>query len=86
MKEVSIYDLVSAAIIAGDNDALSQYKNICGLFIDGLFEEVRIFEQDGGYLIQFEGYTGTGRTPALALKELLQSVVNALYFAENGRP
>ena len=79
MKEVSIYGLVSCAIIAGDNDINVQYKNICGLFIDGLFydetEVIRVFEGDGEYHLLFEGYISTGKTPALALRGLLQMLI-----------
>lgn len=34
------------------------------------------------YHASFDGYKGAGKTPALALKNLLQEVIKGLYFAK----
>lgn len=94
MKKVNVYDLVSEAIEDGIGNTSSQKQNIAELFIDGLFsdefQEMKFETVEGTegteYHAYFDGHGGMGKTPALALKDLLQSVVNGLYFAENGRP
>ncbi len=94
MQKVNIYDLLSEAIEDGLGNTSSQKQNISTLFIDGLFSDEfgeMKFETVGGengieYHANFDGHEGMGKTPALALKNLIQDVVNGLYFAENGRP
>jgi transcription elongation factor Elf1 len=94
MEKVNVYNLVSEAIGDGIGNTSSQQENINNLFINGLFsdefEEMKfeIVEGENGieYHAKYDGHEGLGKTPALALKDLLQSVVNGLYFAENGRP
>lgn len=94
MQKVNVYDLLSEAIEDGLGNASSQKQNVSTLFIDELFSdefgEMKFFTVDGEngteYHAKFDGHEGMGKTPALALKNLLQEVVNGLYFAENGRP
>ncbi len=94
MQKVNIYDLLSEAIEDGLGNTSSQKQNISTLFIDGLFSDefgemkFETVEGENGieYHANFDGHEGMGKTPALALKNLIQDVVNGLYFAENGRP
>lgn len=91
MEKVNVYDLISNAIEDGLGSAS---YHLTRLFIDGLFTdelgEMKFEAVEGvagiEYHASFDGHEGFGATPALALKDLLQGVINGLYFAENGRP
>lgn len=89
MQKVNIYDLLSEAIENGIGNTSSQKDNVSALFIEGLFDksgEMEFETVDGKngieYHASFDGYKGTGKTPALALKNLLQEVIEGLHFAE----
>jgi hypothetical protein len=94
MQKVNVYDLLSEAVEDGIGNTSSQKQNVSHLFIDGLFSdefgEMKFEAVEGAdgieYHANFDGHEGMGKTPALALRDLLQEVVNGLYFAENGRP
>jgi hypothetical protein len=94
MEKVNIHVLLSDALVNGMGNTGDQAAIITRLFIDGLFVdeygEMKFSSIDGNdgleYHVSFDGHDGIGATPALALKNLLQEVVNGLYFAENGRP
>lgn len=94
MQKVNVFDLLSEAVEDGIGNTSSQKQNISTLFIEGLFcdefDEMKFESVEGAngveYHANFDGHVGMGKTPALALKNLLQEAVNGLYFAENGRP
>lgn len=94
MQQLNVYDLLSEAVEDGLGNTSSQKENVSTLFIDGLFSdefgEMKFETVDGQngieYHAKFDGHEGMGKTPAKAVKDLLQTVVNGLYFAENGRP
>lgn len=94
MPKINIYDLLSEAIEDGLGNTSAQKQNVSALFIDGLFSdefgEMEFAALDGEngieYFAKFDGHKGVGKTPALALQNLLQEVVDRLYYAKNGRP
>lgn len=94
MQKINMYNLLSEAVEDGIGNTSSQIHSVSALFVDGLFSdefgEMEFESIDGAdgieYYASFDGHKGMGKTPALALKNLLQEVVNSLYFAENGRP
>ena len=93
MQKINVYDLLSSSIEDGIGNTSSQKQNVSDLFINGLFSdelgEMKLETIDGAngieYHSSFDGHEGMGKTPALALKDLLQGVVKRLYFAENGK-
>lgn len=94
MEKVNVFDLLSKAVVGGIWDAATQTQNVYTLFIDGLFVdetgEMKFETVDGQdgveFHAEFDGHTGMGKTPALAIKNMLQKVINSLYYAEHGRP
>lgn len=92
MQRVNSHILLSDAIENGIGNTSAQKENVASLFVSGLFDddEMKIETVEGKngveYHIKFDGHESIGETPAKAVKNLLQEVVNGLYFAENGRP
>ena len=90
MEKFNPYDALSTALLDGMGNTSHQQDLITPLFIRGLFDEINIetIEGENGqeYHAEYDGYTGMGFTPALAVKDLLQSVVDGLYFVKNGQP
>ena len=92
MQRTNSHELLSQAIEDGIGNTSTQKENVALLFVSGLFDddEMKIETVEGKngieYHVKFDGHTGFAETPAKAVKNLLQDVVNGLYFAENGRP
>lgn len=92
MKTVNIYNLVSDAIEDGIGNTSSQTQNITHLFIDGLFahkeHEIKFEFIDGAnggeYHVDFQGFIGMGSTPAQALMNLIEAILDVYFFSENG--
>jgi hypothetical protein len=92
MNPINIYNLLMTILEDSQGNVNDQADRVYELFIRELFEDefgemkFETIEGAGEYHANFDGHEGMGKTPALALKNLLQEVVNGLYFAENGRP
>ena len=92
MESVNVYNLLFNAIENSVGNTSAQAQNVASLFVTGLFDEdgmkIDTVEGEEGieYHVKFDGHESMGETPAKAVKNLLQNVVNGLYFAENGRP